>query len=51
VLVPFKMLSSCSYAGGAVPMADVVIAFSVRHGSPRESSRILGYDVTDWRAA
>jgi hypothetical protein len=47
VLVHFKMLSSCSYAGGAVPIADVVIAFSVLQGSPRDSSRILGDDVTD----
>jgi hypothetical protein len=41
------MLSHCSYAGGAVTMVDVVIAFSVRHGSPRDSSRILEVEITD----
>jgi hypothetical protein len=47
VLATFEMLSHCSYAGGAIPIADFVIAFSVRHGSPRDSSRILEDDVTD----
>jgi hypothetical protein len=41
------MLSHCSYAGGAITMVDVVIAFSVLQGSPRDSSMILGDDVTD----
>jgi hypothetical protein len=44
---PFEMLSHCSYAGGVVTMVDVVIAFSVLHASPRDSSRILEDDVTD----
>jgi hypothetical protein len=47
VLAPFEMLSHCSYAGGVVPMVDVVIAFSVRHVSLRDSSRIIEVEIIE----